>query len=198
MEVRFRDASPERIKTGLLVIPVREKKMNDPEIRTLDRSLRGNLRARIQKAKFLGAEDSALLYTSAGFLPAGQLLLIGMGSDSEIGSETWRKIGARARREAAAIGAEDVAIFFAPDRNGERAVGALVEGAQQSLRRVFSATKRRVFVEVAALKWRFGTRKKSQRCGWQVCWPSIGAVTKRPGSLESITSLRARRRKKLP
>lgn len=130
MEVRFRDASPERIKTGLLVIPVREKKMNDPEIRTLDRSLRGNLRARIQKAKFLGAEGSALLYTSAGFLPAGQLLLIGMGSDSEIGLETWRKTGARARREAAAIGAEDVAIFFVSDRNGERAVGALVEGAQ--------------------------------------------------------------------
>ena len=130
MEVRFRDASPERVKAGLLVIPVREKKMDEPEIRALDRSLRGNLRARIQKAKFLGAEGSALLYTSAGFLPAGQLLLIGMGSDSEIGPETWRKTGARARREAAAIGAEDVAIFFASDRNGERAVGALVEGAQ--------------------------------------------------------------------
>jgi leucyl aminopeptidase len=130
MEVRFRDGSAERIKTGLLVIPVREKKLEEPEIRALDRSLRGNLRARIQKAKFIGAEGSALLYTSAGFLPAGQLLLIGMGSDSEIPPETWRKAGARARREAAAIGAEDVALFFAPERNAEHAVRALVEGAR--------------------------------------------------------------------
>ncbi|MGH7853954.1 MAG: leucyl aminopeptidase family protein, partial [Candidatus Binatia bacterium] len=130
MEIRFRDASAERIKSGLLVIPVREKKLDEPEIRALDRALNGNLRARIQKSKFTGAEGSSLLYTSAGFLPAAQLVLIGTGGESEIATDTWRKTGARARREAAAIGAVDVALFFAPGKNAESAAAALVEGAQ--------------------------------------------------------------------
>jgi leucyl aminopeptidase len=130
MEIRFRDASAERIRTGLLVIPVREKKLDEPEIRALNRVLNGNLRARIQKSKFTGAEGSSLLYTSAGFLPAAQLLLIGLGGESEFATDTWRKAGARARREAAGIGAEDVALFFAPGKNAESAAAALVEGAQ--------------------------------------------------------------------
>ena len=130
MEIRFRDASTERMRAGLLVIPVREKKLDEPEIRALDRHLNGNLRARIQKSKFTGAEGSSLLYTSVGFLPAAQLLLIGIGGESEIANDTWRKTGARARREAAGMGAEDVALFFAPGKNAEGAAAALVEGAQ--------------------------------------------------------------------
>ena len=100
MEIRFRDATAERIRTGLLVVPVREKKLDDPELRGLDRRLKGNLRARMQQSKFTGAEGSILLYTTAGLLPAAQLLLIGMGGEAQITADTWRKIGARARREA--------------------------------------------------------------------------------------------------
>ena len=130
MDIRFRDASAERIKTALLVIPVREKKLDQPEIRALDRRLNGNLRARIQKSKFTGAEGSSLLYTGAGFLPAAQIFLIGIGAESEIAADTWRKTGARARREATVIGAEDVALFFAPEKSAESAAAALIEGAQ--------------------------------------------------------------------
>ncbi|HKY10101.1 MAG TPA: M17 family peptidase N-terminal domain-containing protein, partial [Candidatus Binatia bacterium] len=130
MEIRFRDASAERIRTGLLVIPVSEKALETSEIRALNRVLNGNLRARMQKSKFTGAEGSTLLYTSAGFLPAAQILLVGMGSESDLGADTWRKTGARARREAAAVGADDVAFFFAPARETESAAAAVVEGAQ--------------------------------------------------------------------
>ncbi|HEX9788527.1 MAG TPA: leucyl aminopeptidase [Candidatus Binatia bacterium] len=129
MEIRFRDTSAERIKTGLLVIPVREKKLQESEIRALDRGLNGDLRARIQKSKFTGAEGTTLLYTTAGLLPAAQLLLIGVGGEAEIATETWRQTGARARREAAAIGAEEAALFFAPGQNVENAAAAVVEGA---------------------------------------------------------------------
>src|SRR5688572_20059411 len=101
MEVRVRDTTAERIKTDLLVIPVREKKLEEPEIRAVDRHLKGNLRTRIEKSKFTGAEGSTLLYTTMGMLPAAQLLLLGLGGP-EIAPETWRKAGARARKEAAA------------------------------------------------------------------------------------------------
>jgi leucyl aminopeptidase len=129
MEIKVRDSNAERIKTDLLVIPVREKKLDDALIRTVDRRLRGNLRARMQKSKFTGAEGGTLIYQTAGLLPAAQLLLIGLGGGAEIAGDTWRKIGARARREAAALGAEDIAFFFSPDKDSAIAGGALAEGA---------------------------------------------------------------------
>ncbi len=129
MEVKFRDTTAERVKTDLLVIPVREKKLEGPEIRALDRCLKGNLRTRIEKSRFTGAEGSALLCASVGMLPAAQILLLGLGGGSEIAAETWRKAGARARKEAAATGAEEIAFLFSPDKDAESVAGTIVEGA---------------------------------------------------------------------
>ncbi len=129
MEIRIRDHSPERIRTDLLVVPAREKRLDDAPLGALDRRLRGALRARMQKSRFTGAEGSALLHDSAGLLPAAQVLLIGVGSAAEIGGDTWRKLGARARKEAGALGAADVAVFFAPGDKSESAAAALAEGA---------------------------------------------------------------------
>jgi leucyl aminopeptidase len=129
MEIRFRDAAVERIRTDLLVIPVREQRLDAPEIRALNRMLNGNLRARMQKSKFTGAEGGTLLYNGAD-CPAAQLLLVGVGADSDIGADTWRKTGARARREAAGVGANHVAFFFSPGKGEESAAAALVEGTQ--------------------------------------------------------------------
>jgi leucyl aminopeptidase len=129
MEVRFRDTAPERIKADLLVIPVGEKSLHTPLIRQLDRCLGGNLRRRIEKTKFTGAAGSALLYSTAGALPSTNLLLLGRGAPTDVGSDSWRKIGARARKEAALLDAADCAIYFAPDKDAEVAAAALVEGA---------------------------------------------------------------------
>jgi leucyl aminopeptidase len=129
MEIKFHAAVAERVKTDLLVIPVQEKKLDGPEIRALDRRLRGNLRSWIEKSKFTGAEGSTLVYPTGGVLPADQLVLIGLGGGAEITSDAWRKAGARARKEAIAIGAREIALFFSPDKNPETAGGALVEGA---------------------------------------------------------------------
>ncbi|HXF75109.1 MAG TPA: leucyl aminopeptidase [Methylomirabilota bacterium] len=128
MDIRFRDVAPERVKTDLLVVPVRENKLDEPHIRALDRRLGGHLRARLDKSKFTGAEGSILLYPTLGALPAAQLLFIGLGG-GEIDSDIWRKTGARARKEAGGVGAEDLAIYFAPEKEPEIAAGALVEGA---------------------------------------------------------------------
>src|SRR5262245_28775557 len=128
MEIRFRDAQVDRIKCDLLVIPVREKDLYGPAIRALHRRLKDHLRARLEKSKFNGAEESTLLYSTAGWLPTEQILLIGLGGD-DTASEVWRKIGARARKEAAAAGAGELAILFAPAKDPEKAAGDIVEGA---------------------------------------------------------------------
>ena len=128
MEINFRDSNVDRIRTDLLVIPVREKKLDDPAIRALDRRLKGNLSARIDKSQFTGGDGSALLYATAGMLPAAQILLIGLGS-TEVATDTWRKASARARKEAAAMGAGAIAILFVPDQEPENCAAAIVEGA---------------------------------------------------------------------
>jgi len=129
MEVRFRDSAAERIKTDLLLIPVGEKNTEAPLLRQLDRRLKGGLRRRIDQCKFTGAAGSALLYATAGALPATHLLLIGIGPLSEAGSDTWRKTGARLRKDAGGLAVSDCAVYFSPERDGESAAAALVEGA---------------------------------------------------------------------
>src|SRR5262245_56151669 len=127
MEIRFRDTRAEHAKTDLLVIPVRAKKLEEPHLRALNRLLKGNLPARSDKSNFTGAERSSLLYPSAGAIAAAQLLLIGLGG-GETSSETWRKVGGRAHKEARSTGAEELAILFSPEKETEAAAGAVVEG----------------------------------------------------------------------
>jgi len=129
METKFKDTAIDAFKTELLVVPINEKKLEDPAIRALDRRLKGKLQERIQKSKFTGAEGSSLLYFTAGALPASHLLLLGMGKASEIDAETWRKAGARATREATSIGAEEIGVYLSPERQAVLAAGALVEGS---------------------------------------------------------------------
>jgi len=128
MEIRFRDIGVETIRTDLLVVPVQEKKLEQAPLRALDRRLRGKLSERIQKSKFTGAEGGALLYPASGLLPSSHLLLLGMGRVEDLESDAWRKAGARARREAAGVGAADIALFFAPAGSLEQAAAAIVEG----------------------------------------------------------------------
>jgi leucyl aminopeptidase len=103
--------------------------LETPALRSLDRRLRGKLSERIKKSKFTGAEGSSLVYDTAGVLPASHLLLAGLGKTNDVDSDAWRKVGGRAWREAFTIGAEEIAFFFAPDKDPEDAAGAVVEGA---------------------------------------------------------------------
>ena len=128
MEIKFRDASPELIKADVLALPVREKRLDEPAMRALDRRLKGHLHERLQKSKFSGAEGSTLLYSTAGLLPAPHILLIGMGSGAEIATDTWRKAGARLSKEAAGIAAQEAAFFFAAGDQSPDNAAAVVEG----------------------------------------------------------------------
>ena len=128
MEIRIRDSSADRVKSDLVAIPVRDKELDGATLRALDRRLKGELRTRMGKSKFTGAEGSVLLHPTAGLLPAAYLLFIGVGA-GETSGDTWRKTGAKARKEAAAIGANEFALQLTTEKNFEAAAGAIVEGA---------------------------------------------------------------------
>jgi leucyl aminopeptidase len=129
MEIRFKDIGPESFKTDLLVVPVSERRLDETSIRALDRRFKGKLQERIQKSKFIGTEGTSLLYSTAGMLPAPHLLLIGLGKAADIDAESWRRAGARARREASPLGVEEIGFFFSPEREPVNAAAAIVEGA---------------------------------------------------------------------
>ena len=129
METKFRDANADVVKTDLLVLPVQEKNLEEPAVRALNRRLKGKLSEQIQRSKFTGAEGSSLSYSTAGTLPASHLLLIGFGKANDVTSDTWRRAGARARKEASVVGAQDIAFFFAPGKDQDDAAQAVVEGA---------------------------------------------------------------------
>lgn len=128
MEVKFRDQQAEHLRTDLLAIPVKESEIEGSLLRRLDRRLRGGLAERIRRSRFTASEGSALLYTTSGMLPAANLLLVGLGKGEAIDADSWRKAGAQARKEASAQGAREIGFFFAPDKDGESAVAAAVEG----------------------------------------------------------------------
>jgi leucyl aminopeptidase len=128
METKFRDAKPEQVKADILALPVREKQLDEPAIRALDRRLKGHLCERLQKSRFTGAEGSGLLYSTAGLLPTAHLFLIGLGKEAEIAPDTWRKAGARLAKEASGMGAQEAAFFFPPREQSPDAAGAVVEG----------------------------------------------------------------------
>ena len=128
MEIKFRDLSTEKVKTDLLVLPVKEKGLEEEVIRRLDRFLKRRLSEQIKKCKFTGAEGTTLLHSTAGRLPASHLLLVGMGKGHEIEIDSWRKAGAQARKEARRIGADEIAFLLFPEREPETSVGAIVEG----------------------------------------------------------------------
>lgn len=129
MEVRFKDLGVEKIKTDLLIIPVKEKGLEEPAIRLLDRRLKGRLSERIKKTRFAGAEGTTLLHPTEGMLPASHVLLMGMGKENDIEIDSWRKAGARAKKESAGVGAEEIAFFLPADREPAIIAGAIVEGA---------------------------------------------------------------------
>jgi leucyl aminopeptidase len=128
VDIKFRDVRVEGIKADLLVLPVRERRLDEVVLQRLDRRLKGNLRERMRKSNFTGSEGSGFLYGTAGLLPAAQILVVGLGSGSDAVAEIWRKTGARVKKEAAAVVAEQVAVFLSPDKDAETVAAALVEG----------------------------------------------------------------------
>lgn len=128
MDVKLRDIRVDAIKTDLLVLPIPEKELEKSPLYALDRRVRGKLRERIEKSRFTGADGSSLLYSTAGALPASNLLLLGMGKSPEIEPDTWRKTAARARKEASTVGAAEIAFYFNPSTEPENAAEAVVEG----------------------------------------------------------------------
>ena len=129
MDIKLKDQSPDKLKTPLLAIPVKEQGLKDPVIRVLDRLLKGRLSERMERSRFTGALGNVLLQATDGRLPASHLLLLGMGKDHEMESHAWRRSAARASKEAAGLWAQEIDFFLPPFGDVSKIAGPIAEGA---------------------------------------------------------------------
>lgn len=129
METRLREIAPAQVKTALLAVPVTDKGLEESLVPSLDRPLEGRLHALVRKSGFAGRRGASLLAPTHGLLPAGHVLLAGVGKPEEDGLHGWRVAGAVTAREAGRLWADEAVFMLPPDRETEPVVGAVAEGA---------------------------------------------------------------------
>lgn len=129
METRLREIAPAQVKTALLAVPVTDRGLEESLVPSLDRPLEGRLHALVRKSGFAGRRGASLLAPTHGLLPAGHVLLAGVGKPEEDGLHGWRVAGAVTAREAGRLWADEAVFMLPPDRETEPVVGAVAEGA---------------------------------------------------------------------
>lgn len=129
METRLREIAPAQVKTALLAVPVTDRGLEESLVPSLDRPLEGRLHALVRKSGFAGRRGTSLLAPTHGLLPAGHVLLAGVGKPEEDGLHGWRVAGAVTAREAGRLWADEAVFMLPPDRETEPVVGAVAEGA---------------------------------------------------------------------
>ena len=130
IDIKIREIAPARVQTGLLALPVTEKGLEGGLARRLDRQLKGRIAALVNKSGFTAKSGSSLLVATHGVMPAGHVLLVGLGKQDEDGApHAWRVAGAVAAREAGRIWVDEAVFMLPPDRQTGVVVGAVAEGA---------------------------------------------------------------------
>ncbi len=129
MEIKLREIAPLRVRTALLAVPVTDKSLKEGLARRLDRQLKGELGALVKKSRFVARRGSSLLVATHGAMPAGHVLLVGLGKHEEEGLHDWRVAGAVAAKEAGRVWADEAVFMLPPDQQTGPVVGAVAEGA---------------------------------------------------------------------
>ena len=129
MQVKLREIAPSRVRTALLAVPVTDTSLTDGLARRLDRQLKGSLNALVKRSRFVARRGTSLLAATHGMMPAGHVLLVGLGKREEDGLHAWRLAGAVAVREARRIWADEAVFMLPPDEQAEAVAKAVAEGA---------------------------------------------------------------------
>lgn len=129
MEIKTREIAPTRVQTALLAVPVNDKGLDGDLAKRLDRQLKGRLGALVRKSGFTAKRGSSLLLATQGAIPAGHVLLVGLGKQDEVAPHAWRVAGAVAAKEAGRIWVDEAVFMLSPDQQTDVVVAAVAEGA---------------------------------------------------------------------
>ncbi len=113
MEFSIKTLSPERTRTGCLVLGVHPGGVLTRAAQLADRAARGALREVLAKGDLSGKNGTTLLLHRVPGLAAERVLLVGLGAQKEFGAATFRDAVRAAANALKELGAKDAAWFIA-------------------------------------------------------------------------------------
>lgn len=131
MKVALEIRSPQGVRADVLVVGrYGDGARPTPEVAALDRRLGGLLSSILKTEKFEGKPGQISYFQTGGRIPAGRVLVVGLGPEKDAGAEALRRGTAAALRRARDLGAAGAAVFMPPDGvSAQQRAQTVVEGA---------------------------------------------------------------------
>jgi len=120
VEFSIKSISPERAKTGCLVLGVHAGGALTRAAQLADRAARGALRAALAQGDLSGKPGSTLLLRGVAGLAAERVLLVGLGEKKEFAEPAFRDAVRGAANALKEIGAKDATLYLAEEKVGGR------------------------------------------------------------------------------
>jgi leucyl aminopeptidase len=135
MEFSIKALSPERAKTGCLVLGVYQEKELSAPARRADQAAKGALRAALPD--LAGKAGATLLLRDVRGLAAERVLLVSLGARKEFAESAYREAVRGAAHALRETGAKSAALFLVDLKVGSRTVSWNVRHAALGLREAF-------------------------------------------------------------
>jgi leucyl aminopeptidase len=135
MEFSIRTLSPERAKTGCLVLGVYQEKELSAPARRVDQAAKGALRAALRDLP--GKAGSTLLLRGVGGVAAERVLLVSLGARKDFAEAAYRDAVRGAASALRDLGGQDAAFFLVDLKVGTRPLSWNVRQAALGVRDAF-------------------------------------------------------------
>ncbi len=112
MEFSIKSGSPEKQRTGCVVVGVYEGRKLSAPAQAIDRAAKGFLTEVLRRGDHEGKAGTSLLLHCLTGLPCDRVLLVGLGKEREMGESAYRKALDTAIKALRTTGATDVTLFL--------------------------------------------------------------------------------------
>ncbi len=112
MEFSIKSGSPEKQRTGCVVVGVFEGRKLTASARDIDRAVKGFLSDVLRRGDHEGKAGTTTLLHSVTGIPADRVLLVGLGKEREMGESAYRKAIAAAVKALQTTGASDATFYL--------------------------------------------------------------------------------------
>jgi len=137
MEFSIKALSPEKKKTGCLVLGVWQGGSLTRAAQLADKAAGGRIAAALESGDLSGRRGSTLLLHSVSGVTAERVLLVGLGEQKEFSETAYREAVRAAAHALKSLGASDAIVAFADLKVGDRGLPWNIRHAVSCIREAF-------------------------------------------------------------